>query len=147
MATAHMPEPKIEMASAAIRTRYSRWMNGRKDLGAGISPSLSPGRRPARSPPNQHQAGRLWAMSGACQPRTLPKRSWWNIAGQERAGFLAGGAGVLDAVGDVGEFGGDVAAFFAHGGGPEAAGAVGGADQGAGHDAEEADFFGFVLEV
>src|SRR3954470_15055054 len=66
---------------------------------------------------------------------------------EEGGGFLAGGAGVLDAVGDVGEFGGDVAAFFAHGGGPEPAGAVGGADQGPGHDAEEADLLGFVLEV
>ena len=53
----------------------------------------------------------------------------------------------MDAVGDVGQLGGDVASFFAHGGGPEAAGAVGGADQGSGHDAEEADFFCFVLQV
>src|SRR4051794_2060171 len=66
---------------------------------------------------------------------------------EEGAGFLAGGSGVLDAVGDVGEFGGDVAAFFAHGGGPEPAGGVGGADQGAGHGAGEADFLGFGLEV
>ena len=48
---------------------------------------------------------------------------------------------------DVGELGGDFPALLAHRGGPEPAGAVGGAHQRAGHDAEEADLVGFVLQV